>query len=215
MAFEMLTGARPFDHESKVTLLGMHVTAAIPSMAERAPEAGIPPEVEAIVTKPPREGGRGALRRRAGAHRGARRGGACSSPRAGASPSRCRPSKLDGSPSRASIVDPNASGPRSTAVASAPTSGLAAAHGVGASGCLVVGATFGLKSACRRGCRRKARGRSRRRRSASCSSWRASSRSSWRRESRRAAAAASATASSSAGRRAAAASAGSRRSTRS
>ena len=51
MAFEMLTGARPFDHESKVTLLGMHVTAAIPSMAERAPDAAIPPEVEVIITK--------------------------------------------------------------------------------------------------------------------------------------------------------------------
>jgi serine/threonine-protein kinase len=49
IAFEMLTGARPFDHESKVSLLGMHVTAPIPKMSERAPTANIPPEIEAIV----------------------------------------------------------------------------------------------------------------------------------------------------------------------
>ena len=51
MTFEMITGARPFDHESKVTLLGMHVTAPIPSMSARAPAANVPPEVEAIVTR--------------------------------------------------------------------------------------------------------------------------------------------------------------------
>ena len=51
MAFEMITGARPFDHESKVTLLGMHVTAPIPRMTERAPDANIPIEVEAIITR--------------------------------------------------------------------------------------------------------------------------------------------------------------------
>jgi serine/threonine-protein kinase len=51
MAFEMITGARPFDHESKVTLLGMHVTAPIPRMADRAPDASIPAEVDAIVGK--------------------------------------------------------------------------------------------------------------------------------------------------------------------
>jgi serine/threonine-protein kinase len=51
IAFEMITGKRPFDHESKVTLLGMHVTAAIPKMSERAPDANVPPEVEAIVEK--------------------------------------------------------------------------------------------------------------------------------------------------------------------
>jgi serine/threonine-protein kinase len=49
IAFEMLTGARPFDHESKVSLLGMHVTAPIPKMSERAPAANVPPEIEAIV----------------------------------------------------------------------------------------------------------------------------------------------------------------------
>ncbi|HEY1692120.1 MAG TPA: serine/threonine-protein kinase [Polyangiaceae bacterium] len=51
MAFEMITGARPFDHESKVTLLGMHVTAPIPRMADRAPDANVPAEVDAIVMK--------------------------------------------------------------------------------------------------------------------------------------------------------------------
>jgi serine/threonine-protein kinase len=51
MAFEMITGARPYDHESKVTLLGMHVTAAIPRMADRAPEANVPSEIDAIVTR--------------------------------------------------------------------------------------------------------------------------------------------------------------------
>jgi serine/threonine-protein kinase len=51
MMFEMIVGARPYEHESKVTLLGMHVTAPIPKMADRAPDANIPPEVDAIVTK--------------------------------------------------------------------------------------------------------------------------------------------------------------------
>jgi serine/threonine-protein kinase len=51
ITFEMLTGNRPFEHESKVTLLGMHVTAAIPKMRERVPEANIPVEVDAIVTR--------------------------------------------------------------------------------------------------------------------------------------------------------------------
>ncbi len=49
ITFEMLTGVRPFEHESKVTLLGMHVTAPVPRMAEKAPEAHVPAEVEAIV----------------------------------------------------------------------------------------------------------------------------------------------------------------------
>ncbi len=51
IAFEMMTGARPFEHESKVSLLGMHVTAPIPKMSERAPQANVPPEVEAIVER--------------------------------------------------------------------------------------------------------------------------------------------------------------------
>jgi serine/threonine-protein kinase len=51
MMFEMITGARPYDHESKVTLLGMHVTAPIPRMTVRAPDANVPLEVDAIVSR--------------------------------------------------------------------------------------------------------------------------------------------------------------------
>jgi eukaryotic-like serine/threonine-protein kinase len=51
MGFEMLTGSRPYDHESKVALLGMHVTAPIPLPSERCPEAQIPPEVDAHIKK--------------------------------------------------------------------------------------------------------------------------------------------------------------------
>ncbi len=49
MTFEMLAGVRPFDHESKVTLLGMHVTAPIPTVASKCPDAVVPPEIEAIL----------------------------------------------------------------------------------------------------------------------------------------------------------------------
>jgi serine/threonine-protein kinase len=49
--FEMMAGVRPYEHESKVTLLGMHVTAPIPKMNDRAPGANVPAEVEAIVAK--------------------------------------------------------------------------------------------------------------------------------------------------------------------
>jgi serine/threonine-protein kinase len=51
IAYEMLTGFRPFDHESKVTLLGMHVTAPVRKMSEAAPDANVPPEIEAIVLR--------------------------------------------------------------------------------------------------------------------------------------------------------------------
>jgi serine/threonine-protein kinase len=51
MLYEMLAGTRPFDNESKVALLGMHVTARVPPFGERAPEAKIPEEVEAIVMR--------------------------------------------------------------------------------------------------------------------------------------------------------------------
>src|SRR5277367_2440637 len=51
MMFEMIVGTRPYEHESKVTLLGMHVTAPIPKMAERAADANVPPEADAIVTR--------------------------------------------------------------------------------------------------------------------------------------------------------------------
>jgi serine/threonine-protein kinase len=51
IAYEMLTGFRPFDHESKVTLLGMHVTAPVRPMADMAVDANVPPEIEAIVVR--------------------------------------------------------------------------------------------------------------------------------------------------------------------
>jgi serine/threonine protein kinase len=51
MLFEMIAGTRPYEHESKVTLLGMHVTAPIPHAGERTPEANVPPDVDAIVTR--------------------------------------------------------------------------------------------------------------------------------------------------------------------
>jgi serine/threonine-protein kinase len=51
MSFEMIAGARPFSHESKVTLLGMHVTAPIPKLSARAPEANVPAEIDELVTR--------------------------------------------------------------------------------------------------------------------------------------------------------------------
>jgi serine/threonine-protein kinase len=51
MAFEMIAGKRPFDHESKVTLLGMHVTAPIPPISAKAPDVQVPQEVEAIIIR--------------------------------------------------------------------------------------------------------------------------------------------------------------------
>ena len=51
IAYEMMTGLRPFDSDSKVQLLGMHVTAPVPPMAVKAPEANVPPDVEAIVVR--------------------------------------------------------------------------------------------------------------------------------------------------------------------
>ncbi len=49
--YEMLCGVRPFDAESKVALLGMQVTAPVPAMATKAPDANVPPEVEALVKR--------------------------------------------------------------------------------------------------------------------------------------------------------------------
>ncbi len=49
--YEMLCGVRPFDAESKVALLGMQVTAPVPPMATKAPDANVPPEVEALVKR--------------------------------------------------------------------------------------------------------------------------------------------------------------------
>jgi serine/threonine protein kinase len=49
--FEMIAGKRPYEHDSKVTLLGMHVAAPIPSLRERVPDANVPAEFEAVVTR--------------------------------------------------------------------------------------------------------------------------------------------------------------------
>jgi eukaryotic-like serine/threonine-protein kinase len=49
--FEMLTSGRPYEHESKVTLLGMHVVAPIPRMRDRAPQANVPPALDGIVSR--------------------------------------------------------------------------------------------------------------------------------------------------------------------
>jgi serine/threonine-protein kinase len=51
MLYEMLTGVRPFDAESKVQLLGMQVAAPVPSMSTKAPSVAVPPHIEALVSK--------------------------------------------------------------------------------------------------------------------------------------------------------------------
>jgi serine/threonine-protein kinase len=51
MLFEMLTGFRPFDAESKVTLLGMKVTSDPPSMSSKNPDVLIDVAVEALVER--------------------------------------------------------------------------------------------------------------------------------------------------------------------
>ncbi|MFO0665621.1 MAG: serine/threonine-protein kinase [Polyangiaceae bacterium] len=51
MLYEMLTGHRPFTAESKVLLLGMHVTAPVPPMADIAPKVMVHPDVEALVRR--------------------------------------------------------------------------------------------------------------------------------------------------------------------
>jgi eukaryotic-like serine/threonine-protein kinase len=142
MTFEMITGNRPFEHASKVTLLGMHVTAPVPSMSERAPEANVPPEVEAIVTR--------LLAKEATARFSDARElvealdavEAQLAARGRIAQPLMPPSSL-GSP-RPSLVDSNTSGPRA-ALASAPTS-LAQPQSQARPGSLpsVVGATFGL-----------------------------------------------------------------------
>jgi serine/threonine-protein kinase len=49
MLYEMITGWRPFDADSKVQLLGMHVTAAIPKVQEKAPDTVVPAAVDALI----------------------------------------------------------------------------------------------------------------------------------------------------------------------
>ena len=49
--FEMLTGVRPFDAESKVALLGMKVTSDPPALASKNAAVEVPASVEAVVRR--------------------------------------------------------------------------------------------------------------------------------------------------------------------
>jgi serine/threonine-protein kinase len=49
--FEMLTGVRPFDAESKVTLLGMKVTSDPPTTASKNASVHVPESIEAVVRR--------------------------------------------------------------------------------------------------------------------------------------------------------------------
>jgi serine/threonine protein kinase len=51
IAFELLTGHRPFHAENKLALLGMHVHADLPAMSDRNPNVVVPPMVERFVAK--------------------------------------------------------------------------------------------------------------------------------------------------------------------
>lgn len=51
MLFEMLTSKRPFNADTAVRLLGMHVTSPVPSMASAAPQIAVAPELEKVVQK--------------------------------------------------------------------------------------------------------------------------------------------------------------------
>ncbi len=47
--YEMLTGHRPFEADSKVALLGMQVTAPVPAMITKCEDCNVPLEVEVLV----------------------------------------------------------------------------------------------------------------------------------------------------------------------
>jgi serine/threonine protein kinase len=49
MLFEMISGARPFAGDSKVSLIGQQLAKPAPKMSERVPGLSVPPEVEHIV----------------------------------------------------------------------------------------------------------------------------------------------------------------------
>src|SRR6476660_4420116 len=51
MLFEMLTGHRPFEAQSKVEVLSMHLTRDAPAMHEVAPGAHIPTNLENVVAR--------------------------------------------------------------------------------------------------------------------------------------------------------------------
>jgi len=49
--YEMLTGHRPFEADSKVALLGMQVTAPVPAMIVKCADCNVPLEVEVLVAR--------------------------------------------------------------------------------------------------------------------------------------------------------------------
>jgi len=49
--YEMLTGRRPFEADSKVALLGMQVTAPVPAMIVKCADCNVPLEVEVLVAR--------------------------------------------------------------------------------------------------------------------------------------------------------------------
>jgi serine/threonine protein kinase len=51
LTYEMLCGARPYEGESASAILQLQLTKPVPSLAERAPESGVSPEVEAFVMR--------------------------------------------------------------------------------------------------------------------------------------------------------------------
>jgi len=51
VAYELLTGLRPFHAENKLALLGMHVHADVPPMSDRNPNVIVPPMVERFVAQ--------------------------------------------------------------------------------------------------------------------------------------------------------------------
>ncbi len=49
ITFELLAGVRPYEADSKVALLGMHVTAPIPTIASKAPGVHLTPAIEPMI----------------------------------------------------------------------------------------------------------------------------------------------------------------------
>ena len=51
ITFELLAGVRPFEADSKVALLGMHVTAPIPTIASKAPQVHLVSTIEPMIRR--------------------------------------------------------------------------------------------------------------------------------------------------------------------
>ena len=69
IAFEMLTGTRPFENQNPAAWMAMHVTANVPEMASVAEGLDVPPSAEALVRRMLAKEPSQALRRREGARR--------------------------------------------------------------------------------------------------------------------------------------------------